>query len=187
MILLPRPFCLIRHGQTDANRDRIIAGRTEAQLTEAGRVAARALATRPWPEALALFASPQQRALETARLGFPGRAPEPVAGLRERDWGIFEGRPTALQPPRLTVPEEGESWEAVVDRVAAAIRHCQELAGEALPVMVAHSGTIRAARQLTGGSCEGPSPVNAVPTLFLPLPEDGGWRETGLAELARGG
>ena len=177
MSLLRKSFVLIRHGQTDANRDRIIAGRLEAQLTEQGRAAARALSDRPWPADLHLVSSPQARARETAGLAFPDLPLHLHPGLRERDWGRLEGQPIALQPPRLSTPEEGESWQALLDRVAAALNDCLLAAGDALPVLVAHSGVIRAARALTGGDFQGESAPNTTPLLFSPGAM-GGWTES---------
>ena len=34
----PRSFCLIRHGETTANADGCIAGRTDVALTERGEI-----------------------------------------------------------------------------------------------------------------------------------------------------
>lgn len=170
-----RPFCLIRHGQTDANRDRIIAGTLDAMLTGQGRAGALALSRLSWPGAIALFSSPQTRALDTARLAFPGRPIAVIGGLRERDWGIHEGRPLDELPARTATPEAGEAWGDMLERVAQAIALCMARAGNALPVLVAHSGIIRAARALTGGDPHGPSVPNTTPCLFRP---DGtGWRE----------
>lgn len=175
MIVSAQPFILIRHGQTDANRDGVIAGRIEAQLTETGRAAARALAEWAWPETITLFTSPQQRARETAALGFPGHDPILVDKLRERDWGRFEGRPVSEAPPREETPEGGEAWQDMIARVATALRSAQDRAQGTFPVLVAHSGVVRAVRQLTGGSQHGPSPANTTPYLFMPAPN--GWRE----------
>ncbi|MGO4853001.1 histidine phosphatase family protein [Phaeovulum sp. W22_SRMD_FR3] len=175
MILPPYDFCLIRHGETEANRDGIIAGRTEAQLTEPGRDAARALAAQVWPRPVALFTSPQDRARETAALAFPAQSARVVEDLRERNWGIHEGRPLAELPPRTTTPIAGEAWEVLLARVAGALRQCLMAAGTALPVIVAHSGVIRAARALTGGDFTGASAPNTTPLLFSVTA--GGWHE----------
>ena len=179
MTLPHRDFCLIRHGQTDANRDGIIAGRTEAQLTEAGRTAARALAAWAWPGPIALWSSPQDRALETARLAFPGHRIRVLDALRERHWGIYEGRPVAGLPPRLSTPDGGEGWDDMLTRIRTALAFCITGAGDALPVMVAHSGVIRAARALTGGDAMGPSAPNATPLYFTA--HGAGWHERALA------
>lgn len=190
MIAPAIPFVLIRHGQTDANRDGRIAGRTEAVLTEAGRAGAARLAGWHWPGTVTLFSSPQGRAVETAALAFPGRAPRLLPGLRERDWGRHEGAPVATLPPRAATPEGGEAWQAMLDRVAEALATAlaQALAAAGpvlpvLPVLVAHSGVIRAVRQLTGGRPDGPSPPNTTPILFAPAsPASPAWRETTLTE-----
>ena len=179
MILPAHDFCLIRHGETDANRDGLIAGRTEARLTAAGIAAAKALARQPWPDAIAVFTSPQERARVTAHLAFPAHRAQVVPDLRERDWGRFELRPLAELPQRTATPEGGEGWGPLLTRIAAALQLCIDQAGGALPVIVAHSGVIRAARALTGGDVTGPSAANASPLLFhAPGPgSDGRWQE----------
>lgn len=175
MTLPPRRFVLIRHGETDANRDGLIAGRTEAQLTDAGRAGAAALANRPWPE-VTLFVSPQDRAQDTARLAFPGRPAVTLADLRERDWGDFEGLPVSDLPPRASTPKGGEGWPDMIARVARALSHgLTQTDEDRLPVFVAHSGVIRATRHLLGHDPFGPSPRNTTPILFVPGP--GGWHE----------
>jgi broad specificity phosphatase PhoE len=174
--MLPRrPFAIIRHGETDANRDRIIAGRTEARLTDRGRRAAASLAGQAFGQPIVLFTSPQARARETATLAFPYLTAYVVEDLRERDWGVFEGRSIADLPPRTSTPDGGESWEAMLARMAAAIGLCIDLAGGNLPVIVAHSGVVRAARALTGHDATGPSAPNTVPLLYAPA--SGSWHE----------
>lgn len=162
----PRSFCLIRHGETTANADGCIAGRTDVALTERGRAQARALADRAWPMRIALYSSPLSRARETCELGFPGLAFTCHDGLRERDWGVFEGRPLADQPRREDTPEAGECWPGMQARVHQAICEICAASGAALPVLVCHSGVIRAARMLWTDGGVGARPANAVPILF---------------------
>ena len=88
-----RPFVLIRHGETTANRDQIIAGRLDVALTEAGRKQAQALQNLHWEQPLAIFTSPMARARDTTSLAFPDLPATVHPLLGERDWGIFEGRP----------------------------------------------------------------------------------------------
>ena len=175
MILPHRPFVLIRHGQTDANRDGIISGRTEARLTETGREAARALADFTFGFETTVFTSPQLRAQETARLAFPSASAQIVEDLRERDWGIFEGLPIEQLPARTATPEGGEGWEAMLARIDEALSACVRLAGNTVPVIVAHSGVIRAARALTGLDFGGPSAPNTTPLLYTLV--SGSWQE----------
>lgn len=112
-------LCLVRHGETDWNRDGRLQGLTDAALNERGRCQARALADRlRGASADGLYASPLSRAAETAAIlgeAF-GRTPVPLDGLRERDVGVWGG----LTYDEVKVRFPGE-WE----RVAA---------GEDLPV-----------------------------------------------------
>ncbi|QDC10790.1 histidine phosphatase family protein [Oceanicola sp. D3] len=169
MTAIPLPscsFCLIRHGETTANADEIIAGVTDVPLTQVGCDQARALANRPWPKPIALYASPMSRAQHTARLAFPGREFELHDGLRERDWGVFEGQPLSHQPIREDTPLRGESWPDMLLRVQTTIIEICAASEAVLPVMVCHSGIIRAARVLWTTGDVGQRPPNAVPLLF---------------------
>jgi len=163
-----RRICLIRHGETTANRDRIIAGRLDVPLTDHGRGQARALAELSWDRPVALFCSPMVRARETAALAFPDHQATPVADLRERDWGCYEGRPLAELPPRDNTPDGGEAWREMILRVHRAIASCCALSASALPVLICHSGVIRATRLLAGQGGVGHRPPNACPLFFSP-------------------
>jgi probable phosphoglycerate mutase len=90
---------LIRHGETDWNRDRRIQGSTDIPLNDTGRAQARdtaaALRDRLDPALpVTVAASDLARARETAEiiaaeLGVPG--PRTYRGLRERSYGEAEG------------------------------------------------------------------------------------------------
>ncbi|WP_417278674.1 histidine phosphatase family protein [Celeribacter sp.] len=167
MSVLPaKGFCLIRHGETTANADEIIAGRTDVSLTERGREQARDLSKRMWPEHIVLYASPMSRARETCELAFPDLPYALHDGLRERDWGLFEGRPLSEQPDREATPEGGESWPDMLSRVAQTIVEICDTSEDALPVLVCHSGVIRAARLLWTTGHVGSRPPNATPLMF---------------------
>ncbi|MBW6416347.1 histidine phosphatase family protein [Celeribacter sp. PS-C1] len=167
MSVLPaKSFCLIRHGETTANADEIIAGRTDVLLTERGRDQARDLSKRMWPERIVLYTSPMSRARETCELAFPNQPYDLHDGLRERDWGLFEGQPLSEQPDREATPEGGESWPDMLSRVAQAIVEICDTSEGALPVLVCHSGVIRAARVLWTTGHVGSRPPNATPLLF---------------------
>lgn len=161
-----RSFVIIRHGETIANRDGIIAGRMNVPLTKKGNEQASALAHHPWPEHMSLFTSPQERAIATCRQAFPGHTFETVKDLRERDWGIFEGQPLTNLPERTAMPDNGEGWEDFLHRAGQALHTCCHHAKTGLPILVCHSGIIRAARLLTGQPTTGARPPNATPILF---------------------
>ena len=143
-------FALVRHGETDWNRERRIQGSTDIPLNDTGREQARAtgalLASRRWT---ALVASPLSRAAETARLigdhvglGEPELEPR----LAERDYGQAEGLTGAeidvKFPDDADVPGR-EPREKVAERAVAALHDlAARHPGEAV-IVVAHGGVIR--------------------------------------------
>ncbi|WP_343715447.1 histidine phosphatase family protein [Inquilinus sp.] len=171
-----QPFLFLRHGQSTANRDGVIAGSTDAALTELGEAQAREAALALAGSGIRrIVASPLRRALRTAEavaraLGLPV---ETDAGLVERDWGTWEGRPVADRPSYFMVPEGGESWEAFRDRAWAA---CQPiiaagpapLARPAALLIVAHAGIMRVLRDRLGLGFEAKGVANALPMRFTP-------------------
>ena len=95
---------LIRHGETEWNRDRRIQGQTDTPLSALGRQQALAIGQRLRRERFsAIYASDLQRAWHTAAaIGQAARhersdAPQPVAErrLREMDFGEWEGKTSA--------------------------------------------------------------------------------------------
>lgn len=104
---------LVRHGATVLTAEDRFAGATNVLLSDEGRGQARALAERLAPEPLrAVYASPMERTLETARLlAAPhGLAVVPVDALREMSHGRWEER-TRKEVEQL-FPEEYERWES---------------------------------------------------------------------------
>jgi probable phosphoglycerate mutase len=85
----------IRHGETAWNVDTRIQGQLDVPLNEVGRAQARRLALSLADEALAaVYSSDLQRALHTAQAlaGPPGLTPRQDLDLRERRFGVFQGR-----------------------------------------------------------------------------------------------
>lgn len=141
---------LVRHGETDWNRERRIQGRTDIPLNDTGREQAlatgRLLARRRWD---GIVTSPLVRAAETAAiiaaevgLGVP----EPIDALMERNYGQAEGlgfeEVDRRFPEGIHVPGR-ESREAVALRVVPALlRLAAERPGQAI-IVVSHGGAIR--------------------------------------------
>lgn len=134
------PIYLLRHGQTEWNRDRRVQGSLESQLTSLGRrqAAAQARLLAPILAAtpnLDLYASPQIRARQTAEIALPGHDAEITydARLAELNMGDWEGHLRAdLEPenPILRDPHtpifaqcmaatNGEGFDALSARLAA--------------------------------------------------------------------
>ena len=151
---------LVRHGQTDWNRDERIQGWAPSTLTDRGREQARALG-----EHLAgryafdrLVSSDLRRTRETTALvRDAGIAPEPTfdRAWRERDFGVYQGLTktevferhpefavTSGVSAVREVPENGESLLAARERVLGGWeRLLTDAAGEAV-LVVTHGGPL---------------------------------------------
>jgi probable phosphoglycerate mutase len=154
----PTRIIAIRHGETAWNVDTRIQGQLDIPLNETGRWQARRLAAALAGEtAAAVYTSDLSRAHETARFvaGALGREAVTHQGLRERGFGIFEGRTFAeiesawpedsmrwRKRDTGFAPSGGESLEQLHARVAAT---AHELAarhpGEQI-LLVAHGGVL---------------------------------------------
>ncbi|WP_309708490.1 histidine phosphatase family protein [Pseudolysinimonas sp.] len=143
---------LVRHGETEWNRQRRIQGLTDIPLNATGREQARLtgllLTRRPISR---VVASPLGRARETAeiiatQIGLD--APQLREAFVERNYGAAEGLDfheiDVRYPPGVDVPGR-ESREDVAARVIPALQTlAAEHPGEAI-VVVSHGGAIRAA------------------------------------------
>ena len=134
---------LVRHGETDWNADGRLQGHTDRPLSDFGRRQARQLAEELAEEKLdAIYASDLSRARETAeivgvRLGL-GVVIDP--GLREKDWGTWEG---LTGPERDRVEFVGESTEAHQERMQGALRRIAERHSGGRVLVVTHGGSMR--------------------------------------------
>ena len=81
---------LIRHGRTPGNDERRYIGRTDEPLSVQGRIDA-GHAERNY-DRKKVYVSPLKRARETAAILFPNAEQVVIPGLRETDFGSFEGR-----------------------------------------------------------------------------------------------
>ena len=82
-------WILIRHGQTQGNREhRYIGCRTEPLCPEG----IAQLQNRHYPPVSRVFVSPMRRCVETANLLYPGVPQTIIGGFRECDFGDFENK-----------------------------------------------------------------------------------------------
>lgn len=159
-------FYLVRHGQTDWNKDGRIQGTTDIPLNETGRKQAEQLSFKlkarneissfSKTKIDAVYTSPLLRAFETAKIlakeeNLPLRR---LFELRERDFGEWEGKSWQQiekeysddfylwrEQPMVGIPSGGESRTSCEERSARAIKKIlSETAGDA--VIVAHGGII---------------------------------------------
>ena len=182
--LSPRPdtrILLIRHGETEWNRAGRVQGWRDSPLTGTGAAQARALAERLAAERIErLIASDLGRARQTAapigaRLGLPV---ELDPGLRERNYGIFEGRTypeiarehpedhasLVRRDPAYVIPGGESGAEFAARALGALARIAAAHAGQRVAV-VAHGGVLgvlyRHAAELPEGAERAYSLANA--------------------------
>ena len=151
---------LVRHGQTAWNVGASSAegerfrGRIDLPLNERGRAQAQALARRLADEPIAaIYASPLQRAMETAeptsrRLGL---TVQPLEGILDINYGDWQEHPHSevaqlypalyrqwLQEPHLVQIPGGESLEEVRDRAMAALHQVMARHPDQTVLVAAH-------------------------------------------------
>jgi broad specificity phosphatase PhoE len=149
---------LLRHGETEWSAAGRHTGHTDVPLTARGEAQAAALArTFAQRKVCAVFTSPAQRAVRTAKLaGLDGATPDP--GLWEWDYGGYDGRTTAeiraqrpgwylwrdgvipgdAEHPGETVDQVGERVDAVLDRVCPLLGASDRAGGGAAGGGAAH-------------------------------------------------
>ena len=148
---------LIRHAETEYNRERRYQGQTDIPLSEEGRqklLRSREAADR-------VYVSHLQRTAQTAKILFPDAELIRIPGLAEMDFGRFDGH-THLELSddvdyqrwidsggNADVPG-GESravFSARIRRTLAGLMRQSAAAGEEKLVIVAHGGTVMAAME----------------------------------------
>jgi broad specificity phosphatase PhoE len=146
---------LIRHGESEGNRDRVFTYTPEVPITPAGRVQARTTAeyVRERYEPSLLVSSPYTRARQTAEiigdvLALPIAIEE---DLRERSYGDYAGLSYETARPDFDPqaywqwrPPGGETLEEVAARVGRALDRIAARAGDADAVVVSHGGVMMA-------------------------------------------
>lgn len=162
---------LIRHGETDWNKNQRFQGSSDQPLNERGTAQAKSLTDRLKDEHFdAVYSSDLQRAHQTAQYALETQSTiiQTDARLREIDFGIFEG--LTWEQIRTQYPEELAEWEAdrnqnphggeTLDRVVARVdavlsdvvmRHSQQKIA-----LFGHGGTLAIMLALLMGT----DPVN---------------------------
>jgi broad specificity phosphatase PhoE len=149
---------LVRHGETDWNRENRFQGRADPPLNALGRTQSAELADALVGEAIArVYTSPLRRAAETAgivadRLGLEV---EPLEPLQEIDVGAWSG--LTREEVAATFPaeyarwleraphgfENGETYEQLAARVVPAIRDLAARHPSETVLVVTHGGPSR--------------------------------------------
>jgi ribonuclease H / adenosylcobalamin/alpha-ribazole phosphatase len=181
-------FILVRHGESESNRDSCFARSADVPLTDLGRQQARDAAAHiaryfnPERIVSSTFARARQSAeIISAALKLPL---EVVDGIQERDLGALKGQPwhqhaalTAADPnydPErewLWRPPGGESYQDVRQRVMPVLETLRSRHAAEELVIVSHGAVMRAIwSQLTGAWISSFIPNNCA---LLLVPHDG--------------
>lgn len=154
---------MVRHGETDWNRDHLLQGWVDTPLNRTGRRQSRELAGRLRGRSFTgVWSSDLIRAVDTARLAWG--EPTPDAALRELDFGDIQGKgwfdmPSGMREKMIAfdgfAAPGGESNRRLEERV---VRFLDGLAG-GIHLVFTHGGVIRMLRRICGddrfpGSCE---------------------------------
>lgn len=148
---------LVRHGESEGNRDRVFTHSPEVPLTACGREQARQagvqIARRYHP--VRIVASPFVRAWQTAQIvgSILGLEVEAEGVFREQSYGALAGQPYDVALADATVregsrwtwrPPGGESLAQVSERVVPAFKRlCRAGTGQDV-VVVSHGGVMLA-------------------------------------------
>ena len=154
---------LVRHGETEWARLGRHTGRTDIQLTDAGKRQALSVRSKLEGHTFALvLSSPRSRALDTARLAGFGEVVEIDPDLAEWDYGAWEGLTTPQireRVPGWTIwangAADGETPEQVAARCDRVVARVREAGGDALLFGHGHLLRVLAARWLDLGPAEG--------------------------------
>ena len=163
--LFERTFYFLRHGETEFNRLKLIAGSTDVELNNTGLAQASAAVALVRPLGISnIVSSGLRRARDTAAiLAAALELPHTVvAGLAERNWGALEAQPQALRGPGAT-PPGAETVDQFISRTRAALA---EIDASGTPLVVAHSGTFRVLCRLLAIDARGDAIANCHPVRF---------------------
>lgn len=145
---------LMRHGETLFNQLHLIQGACDSPLTDQGLQQTQA--ARQFFEKLgitfeAAYSSTQERAEDTLETIYAGEY-ERLKDLKEWNFGVFEGSPEYLNPPRRRpdqvsyedqfVPYGGEDVKEVAARMNRALTTIAQAHAEQQVLVVSHGGAI---------------------------------------------
>lgn len=143
---------VVRHGQTQWNREDRVLGRTDLPLTEEGREQARRLAENLKDTPIdVIYSSPLIRAYDTACAIAESRniPVHKAEALIEHNFGVFEGRPRddaeyqASKRNLITRYPGGESFFDLAARVYPFLNDLRDHSEYENVLIVAHNGICR--------------------------------------------
>ena len=134
---------IVRHGQTEMNNRKVLQGRSNYPLNEAGIAQAQKAAEELKHIAFTkVYTSPLKRAIQTAEIIAPYADAVIDERLIEMDYGPYEGTDLNHLPPEMLAffsdfahnpaPDGMEQLSSVVERAGAFIEEIKDLEGDVL-------------------------------------------------------
>jgi probable phosphoglycerate mutase len=169
-MLIRKPFYFIRHGETDWNQKRLIQGHTDIPLNEKGiRQANESIHFLKNIKINKLVSSPLIRAKHTAEIinSSLNLKFDFDHGLKERNWGVFEG---AIYNGILSnlkdeeTPQGAETLTQFKNRIISTSNRI--LKEDSIPLIVAHGGVFVVLTTILG--YPNFRAANCVPYSFIP-------------------
>ncbi len=162
---MPTTIVLVRHGETDWNRQNRFQGHADPSLNDLGRAQARALAAELESERFnAVYSSPLKRAFETAQIVAAGLELDVRTsdGLKEVDVGSWSGLTRAEIEIRFPDGyrrwleyghgwDDGETYAELGERVVATLVEIAARHNDEVVLAVTHGGPIRSALAAAAG------------------------------------
>lgn len=150
-------FVLVRHGETDWNREGRWQGHADPPLNETGRRQAREVAEQLADVRLdAIYSSDLRRALETAEIigARTGMTPQATASLREVDVGSWSGLTRGEIAERFPGMDahDGETRDEHAARVRAELRRMLAAHPGERILLVTHGGSLRQILRAAGSA-----------------------------------
>ena len=160
-------FYFLRHGESVNNRLDLVNGWADSPLTDMGvDQAYRASSILVHHPINRIVSSDLQRAQRTAEIVAESIGTirvEVFSGLRERNWGLYEGLPRRQRPGLDQTPEGGECPSEYYYRVCKALEVINPTRDT---LIVAHAGTMRTLNSIFMIDDEDKRIDNAAPCFF---------------------
>ena len=146
---MAKTLYLMRHGQTFFNQEGLVQGACDSPLTELGQDQARQAGTYLKERGIRfgqLYSSTQERASDTLELVSGRTDYTRLKGIKEWNFGTFEGESEDLNPPLpykdFFVTYGGEGVDQVGERVLVTLTEVMEQAGAEPVLAVSHGGAM---------------------------------------------
>ena len=148
----------VRHGESQANIDRVYAGHVDTPLTEKGQMQARQI--RPVLEQIQfdrVYSSDLQRAWDTQKNAMPDAQCVPTQLLREFNVGDLAGQSFVWHKDKIAMdrdysPYGGETVEAVCDRLGQFLAELEKDPCENVAAFTHHGIVVCMLRRIFGDS-----------------------------------